>query len=301
MNKIELFNSSLNTTRDDRHFRWKDYRHNVNSLLSSNFDKLEDKDLIVVIGAGRCDDFSLDLLVENFNKVVLTDVDLSSVKEAVDRYDFTKEERSKIFMERVEYTGLEKNQFFEDFEASLLLYKDTESIEGFIDRKLEDLDKYRFLKGYVGQANFVLVTPIYTQLAYQQVLLSCAKLRSTGYPENLLKFVEGYMGEKLVSIFETFNKNIVNALGDGYLFVLSDIFQDYSDSKFMIDVKRRIDSFSKMEELYETYQSHYGYGMGDLGLLILDEQVNKVDSKWLLWPFSKGVDLVVKFAIYKSK
>ncbi|XMB67169.1 hypothetical protein RI065_01225 [Mycoplasmatota bacterium zrk1] len=298
MLNIELFNNSLNTTDENRFLLWKDYRSNVDSILSKTINKTG-KELVIVIGAGRCEDFSLELLVKNFNEVVLTDIDLSSVKESVDRCNLSVDDRKKIKLERIEYTGFEKNQFFNDFEERVINCKSHECLETLLVNRLKGVEAYKFLKSYTNKASLVLVTPIYTQLIYQQVMLSCSKLRVSDYPEHLIKFIEGYMQDKLIDVFRNFNSNLIRTMSE-YLIVLSDIFQDEAKSKFMKEVRNRISDLDKMEEFYDKYQSDYGFGMGDLGLFLLNELVDEVEKKWLIWPFSKGVDMVVKLAIYKK-
>jgi len=54
-----------------------------------------------------------------------------------------------------------------------------------------------------------------------------------------------------------------------------------------------------MEEIYAGYKRKFGVGLGDFGLLNLDEKNHAYLSRWLLWPFDETNVFVVKLKIYK--
>jgi len=202
-------------------------------------------------------------------------------------------------LSKISSNKAKETPFFDGFEKAVLTCKSQSSLEKLINGRLIGLDKYKFLRKYDEMASLVLVTPIYTQLVYQQILILCSRIRSNGYPEHLINFIESYMQEKLVEIIKRFNQNIVRVTKE-YLVVLSDIFQDRSDSEFMRNTKKIIDNKEAMDKLYKEYQSDYGFGMGDAGLFLLNDLINEVEREWLIWPFSSSIDMVVELAIYKK-
>jgi hypothetical protein len=44
----------------------------------------------------------------------------------------------------------------------------------------------------------------------------------------------------------------------------------------------------------------YGIGLGDFGLINLDDKLEVVSSKWVLWPFDEKSSFVVKIQTYKK-
>jgi len=201
----------------------------------------------------------------------------------------------------MDYTGFEKNQFFKDFKERIVNCHTFEKVDQVIGSKLTGLDEYKFLKNYSQQADLVYVSPIYTQLVYNQVLKECAVLRENGYPEHLIKYIESILLDKMVEVIDRFNDNVIRTLKPlGQLIVLSDIFQVDIGSDFYIRVKNGIRNFEVMEEIYEGYKSKYGIGLGDYGLLNLDEKLSSYLSRWLIWPFDNRSAFIVKLKIYKK-
>lgn len=299
MGHIESFNILLNTTKDERYQRWNDFRSKVDSSLLNVIGLLDRKDVAVVVGAGRCEDFSLKQLINSFTKVVLADIDLDAVITSDSYKSLSKEELGKLELIKVEFTGVENSGLFNDFENRIRVCDDFDAIEEIINKGFAGVDKYKFLKSYYYKADLVYVSPIYTQLVYQQIMLTVAKLRTEGFSENLLKYIENLVADKLVEVFRMFNNNL-RRITKGYLVVASDIFQDYSNSNFMINIKKDFTN-KHLDEVYEQYHTDYGFGMGDLGLFLLNESIDLMSYEWLLWPFDSKNDMVVKLSIYKNK
>jgi len=297
MTYIEQFNVLLNTTNEERYQRWIDFRKKIDASLLNVIERLPVRETAVVVGAGRCEDFSLIKLVNSFDKVILADIDLESIVDSVAYKELKKTERGKVELLKIDFTGVENSGLFINLEARLRAADNFDSIEKIINTGFGDIAKYRFLKNSYKEADLTFVSPIYTQFIYQQLMLTVGKLRSTGYPENLLKYIENLVSDKLVSVFKMFNDNL-RKVTRGYLVVASDIFQDYSDSDFMINIKKNFNN-EEIDKIYEQYHSDYGFGMGDLGLFLLNDLMELESSEWLLWPFSSKSDMVVKLSIYK--
>lgn len=302
MKFMEIFNHDLNKSLN---FESKDmdaFRLQVDLILKSLVERLHDNQRVIVIGAGKMKDFSATFFVNSFKEVVLTDIDMLSLNEAVSKLKISDKQQKKITKIRIEYTGFEKNLFFEDFKERILTCHSFEKIDKVISNKIDGLDKYQFLKEYKNSGDLVYVSPIYTQLVYNQVLRECSILRQGGYPEDLLKYIESTMLDKMVQIIDVFNNNIIRSLKDkGYLLVLSDIFQLDNKSDFYLRVKNSIRSHEVMEEIYEGYKEKHGIGIGDYGLLNLDEKLKTYLSRWLIWPLDESTSFIVKLKIYKKE
>jgi len=302
MKKIELFNRDLNISVEDQKTTSTSFKKQVDTNIKSVVDRLENKNKVAVIGAGKMNDFSLPFFVSNFNEVVLTDIDLLSVNEAVRFERFKKNQLEKITKIRIEYTGFEQNLFFKDFKERIVNCHTYEKLEKVVKSKLDGLEKYKFLKNYQNQIDLLYVSPIYTQLVYNQLLRECAVLRENRYPEHLIKYLEEILLEEMVSVIDRFNNNLISTLSEnGMMFVLSDIFQVDVGSEFYYRITPSIKNYDVMEEIYLGYQKKYGVGLGDYGLINLDEKMESVLSKWMIWEYSNDKVFVVKLKIYKNK
>ncbi|KFZ27357.1 MAG: hypothetical protein KQ78_00407 [Candidatus Izimaplasma bacterium HR2] len=302
MKFMEIFNRDLNTSLNQENKDVDAFRLQVDLILKSLVERLNDNKIAIVIGAGKMKDFSATFFVRRFDEVVLTDVDMNTVIEAESKLNLSEKDKKKITKIRIEYTGFEKNAFFQDFKERIINCRTFEKIDQVISSKLQGLEDYRFLRDYEGCGDLVYVSPIYTQLVYNQILRECSVLRENGYPEHMLKYIENTMLDKMVQIIDTFNDNIITTLkDDGYLIVLSDVFQLDKKSNFYLRVKNGIRSHEVMEEMYEGYKKKYGMGIGDYGLLNLDEKLKSYLSRWLIWPYDEDSSFVVKLKIYKKR
>lgn len=277
------------------------YKH-IDSMLKSTFNSMNKKRQALIIGSGKMDEFSLHLFLKTFGKVVVTDIDISSAKRVVSDMDLSKKLKQKLFLEEIEYTGFDQFHFFEDFRTQIANMKSNKEIEIFIDEKIKKIKTYQFLEHCFKKYDFVYVSPIYTQLIYNQVLLECSLLRNAGYPENLLKFIEDKMIDEMIPIIDRFNSNLIKFLHeDGILLVLSDIFEVNVDSDFDRRVKHSINNKDVMDSIYDNYSTKYGMGFGDYGLYSLDERISSLKHRWFIWPFNENTNLVIKLKIYNEK
>ncbi len=301
MKVMETFNRNLNQSLVRESKEISDFKLQIDLLLKSVYERLVESERVVVIGAGKMKDFSLAFFVRNFNEVILTDIDLASVTEAESKVKLSEKELKRIIKIRMDYTGFEKNQFFNDFKERIVNCHTFEKVDQVINSKLEGLEKYKFLKNYSESADLIYVSPIYTQLIYNQVLRECAILRESGYPEHMLKYIESILLDKMVEIINRFNNNLIETLKPkGQLMVLSDIFQVDIGSSFYLRVKNGIKNQEVMEEIYEGYKQKFGIGIGDYGLLNLNEKLESYLSRWLIWPYDDKSSFIVKLKIYKK-
>lgn len=300
MKNIEVFNNQLNRRSYHIDDISNDFNNQVGLLLKSAFSRLERTEKIVIIGAGNLNEISVEFLLKHFNKVILTDVDIDSLTNAVRYLRLPQSLRKRVECRRIEYTGFESNQFFKDFKERLINCHTETKIKQVLDSKLVNLRRYKFLKEE-EDIDFIYVSPIYTQLIFHQVQEECKVLEENRYPKHLVDYIKDYMLGEMPNVIERFNKNIVGKLNSGsILFVLSDIFQLQNKSGFYRRVKNSIKNYSVMEELYEGYKEKYGMGLGDYGLYNLDEKLKSTLSRWLLWPYDEESSFIVKLKIYSK-
>lgn len=298
MSQIEKFNYELNKRSYLDNQQINEYRKSIELLLKSSFSKLQNRGKIVVIGAGNMNEVCVEFLLRFFNRVILTDIDTQSINEMLRYKRLTQQKKQQIEVKKIEYTGFEQIEFFDDFKERLVNCHTKEKIKQVIDSKLEGLETYQFLK-YEKDIDFILVTPIYTQLIYHQVLSECKILEMNGYPDHLINYIKEYMLEHMVDVIDRFNANLVKNLAKGgLLFVLSDILQVENNSDLYRRVVHSVKNYSVMEEVYESYKQKYGMGLGDYGLYNLDDLLPSTLSRWLIWPYDENSSFIVKLKIY---
>lgn len=295
MKLMEKFNNSVNNNTEKRYTKWSSYREEISNFIKVN-SKIEDGK-ILILGAGNLDDIDLNFLNERASMITLADIDIASINNGLSNYSFHKKNIETI---RVEFTGFEKDLFFTNLHKVMLECKSFECIQKFIDKELMNKSEYKFLKDYIKTFDLIIISPIYTQLLYHQFLHSLSILRDNGVREDLIKYAENYLLFYMPNIIDRFNSNIVELLNDdGELFALSDIFEVYVGSDFY---KKYNNDYSNenADAIYDDYVENYGIGLGDYGLLSLEDYVSPKNYKWLLWPFNDEVNMVVKVVSYKK-
>jgi len=297
MKHIEIFNSNLNQDTQKRYERWTDYRAKIDDFLSPILaDSTLEKNQALLVGCGNLDDLNLQTISKLFNKITLTDIDLESVKEGVKRQGIS---NGNLEFTRVELTGFEDSKFFDTFVQVIMETKDQDSIQAYIDGKMKTIETYQFLpdKSY----DLILISPIYTQLIYHQILNITQTLRELGHNPSMLEWLEAYMLDLMPGVIERLNKNIMNILSPkGRLVVLSDIFQSQNGTEFDQLIKKAIQSKKETDKVYQYYQEKYGYGLGDFGLYDLDDSMKVINYRWMIWPFDQDISMVVKIKAYKK-
>jgi hypothetical protein len=297
MKHIEIFNSNLNQDTQKRYERWTEYRAKIDDFLSPILsDSTLEKNQALVIGCGNLDDLNLQTISKLFNKITLTDIDLESVKEGLKRQGILNE---NLEFTRVELTGFEDSKFFDTLVQVIMESKDQHAIQAYIDDKMKTIETYQFLLG--KSYDLILVTPIYTQLIYHQILNITQTLRELGHNSTTLEWLEAYMLDLMPGVIERLNENVKNILSPkGRLVVLSDIFQSQNGTEFDHLIKKAIQSKKETDKVYQYYQEKYGYGLGDFGLYDLDDSMKVINYRWMIWPFDQDISMVVKIKAYKK-
>ena len=301
MSIIKEFNHNLNQSLKRSKTENATFRNTIDVVLKSTILKNVNFRQALIIGAGKTEEFSLCFFMKYFGKVYATDVDIKTLRESIEDLEINAKLRKKLVIQELEYTGFKEHNFFEDFRSEVFKMSSLDQIEVFLEKKMKEIETYYFLPEKVNGFDFIYVSPIYTQLVYNQVLLECSLLRESGYQENLIKHIENVMLDEMVSVIERFNRNIVRLLSvDGTLFVLSDVFEVNVGSAFSRRITSGIQSRDIMDDIYEQYKESYGMGLGDFGLFNLDEMIDEVTYKWFIWPFKEDTNLIVKLKIYKK-
>lgn len=295
MSNIKNFNNMLNNSVKNHNEQNVEYRNQISTFINDIISSNTDLRTCCVIGAGKLNDIPLASLNKAFNEILLTDIDIQSTIKSLNN------SLPKIRFKEVEYTGFEAFGFFDDF-IKIKDLKTNTAIETFIQTKMKEIESYKFMTDSREYYDFIYISPIYTQLIYNQVLLECSKLRKENHTEHLIAFIEQEMLNQMMGVIHRFNANISEiAKQSGIIMVLSDIFEYQIGSPFGRKIEAASSSTKEMDKIHSAYINQYGMGLGDYGLYSMSEICHLESSKWLIWPLIKNKHFVVKCNIYKKK
>ncbi|MCF7925444.1 MAG: hypothetical protein K9L26_02825 [Candidatus Izimaplasma sp.] len=298
MNTLQKFNHNINNSLITNHKLMAPFKRQIDALIRQSIEPLDSKNDFCIIGAGKMQEFSLSFLLSSFQHVLITDIDVETVQNAFNAININQSLKERTHIQRLDVTGFEHINFFNDLATTFQRNMTYQQIDQFVETKMAKIKTYQFLKNQTFDC--IYVSPIYTQLVYQQLLLTCSQLRQQNQPEHFIKYLEQLMLDKMQEVIDQFNHNLVSHLKKAsVLIVVSDIFEIETGSQFDKEVREALND-DHMDQRYQRYVSEYGMGLGDYGLYSLDQLLNKAFDKWLIWPFSENKQYVVKVNIYNN-
>jgi hypothetical protein len=292
VSNIKEFHSTLNSDHHLTNTTKSDcFRNQMYEVFSKAINLCEERDLVCVLGAGQCREIPLSFFESEFENVLLTDVDISALKEQITT--------GSIKALEIEYTGLDDIHFFKEIQNSIFT-EDVLSFSVKVTELLKSVETYEFLKNQFHHVDLVYISPIYTQLIYQQVLKDSEYYQKLGVSEQVLKQLKDIVLNKMSEVIHRFNKNAVSLLKEnGVLVCASDIFEARYNSPFYHEVMNAYE-IGNMDEFYLKYLNQYGMGFGDFGLFDLDQMIDCIDGSWMKWEFDESRVFLIKTKIYKN-
>lgn len=299
MSSIEEFNQIHNQAtkrRDD----WKVYRKDVTSyilsfLTNNNLESFK----TLIIGAGNCDDIDLSMIQKTKSHIYLSDIDSTALDHAVKSYQMDKQKTTLL---QTEFTGLSKSVFWNDFVKSMLQLKTKKEIDKGLNELRNRIVNYSFLETYQNQFDMIIISPIYTQLLFQQLIVNLSVLKSVNYSSELIHHINNNFMQLMPSVIQQFNQNTLALLKiQGTLVVMSDIYEVQNKTPLFQELHEYITQPEQLDFYQKKYLKKYGYGFGDYGLYHLEETVHLKTHKWFEWPFSKEKTMFVKVEIFEHK
>ena len=205
MNAIKEYNELINNSTNDRFTEWSNYRESLTSFIIDFIPK--NTKSILVIGAGKSDDIDLFKISQYTEQLFLSDIDNISLKQAINNYNLS-EKHVTLLVE--EYTGLSSNESWNDFIGAFLKINDLKEINKLIDSFSIVISNNILLNKYKESFDFIIVSPIYTQLVFQQVMTNLTLLENLGYSKNLIEHIKNKFLELMPLIIENFNNKDLN-------------------------------------------------------------------------------------------
>lgn len=299
MNSIEEFNQIHNQV-SKRRKDWKTYRNNVTSYILGFFpnNNLEIFK-ILIIGAGNCDDIDLSMIQKIKSHIYLSDIDRVALDYAVKSYQMDKDKTTVL---QTEFTGLSHSVLWNDFVKRMLKLKTKHEIEKELKELQKRIENYSFLETYQNQFDLIIISPIYTQLLYQQLVLNLNVLESVNYSSELIHYINDSFMQRMPKIIQQFNQNTIALLkNQATLIVMSDIYEVQNNNPLFQELHEYITQPEQLDAYQKNYLENYGYGFGDYGLYHLEETTNLKTHKWFEWPFSTEKTMFVKVEIFEHK
>lgn len=296
MGVIKEFNQICNRS-SKRHDLWKTYRNTLTSYIIDKIDKNPNKiNNLLIIAAGNCDDLDISKIHRKTTKLYLSDIDIQALKKAVSTYSLIDK---NIKLLQTEYTGLDKNNIWNNFVKTIITLNNVDDINKYLDKLKDQIISHQFLSNYINYFDLIIVSPIYTQLLFQQLLNYLTMLANLNYPLELIDHIKSYFLDFMPIIIHKFNQNILKLLkNNGMLIVISDIFEFNKNTELYKEVYPLLNSKITMDKYYEDYHKKYGFGLGDFGLYDLEEELSINTYEWIEWPFSKNKSMIVKIVTY---
>lgn len=290
MNSIKHFNRILNSDEYNRFEQWKNYRNELTNYILNNTENYIDS--LLILGAGNCDDLDISRLNNSSNSLTISDIDKVSLIEALDKYDLV-QENTKILA--FDYTGLDSNLTWNNFIDNMIKAKDIKDIDYYFNKLNMAISNHKF--PLTQKYDVVIVSPIYTQLIFQQGLSNINILHNLNFSFELLEHVKSKLLELMPLVINKFNENLTDILREkSTLIVVSDIFEANHNSIFYQETK----GLKNIETVYENYLKNHGMGIGDYGLSNMSEKLKPIKSKWFEWPFNSDKTLFVKTTLFKQ-
>ncbi len=293
---INAFNRDVNNSGDlnDKFAKWAKHRDRISAFIT-DAQKDNDAQSIIVFGAGECNDIDLHVLADNFKSIILTDVDEEAIRNGLSRQACSKEELAKIEIVQLDYTGFEKEAFFDRLSEQLATEQDIDSICDYVSETVKGIKSNEVPECYKGQFDMAVSCPIYSQLIYTQaevltMILSQFNLYDAHSIEKLKQTVRFGMQQ----IISNYNDLFLSSLkSDGVAVMLTDIIElakgHPASSAIAISAAQKDTDNKQMEK----YVKKYGADFSETGRNDLLKKLRPISEKWSMWPFDTYKDYLV--------
>lgn len=210
---------------------------------------------MLIIAAGNCDDLDISKIHRKTTKLYLSDIDIQALKKL---YLHTLIDKN-IKLLQTEYTGLDKNNIWNNFVKTIITLNNVDDINKYLDKLKDQIISHQFLSNYINYFDLIIVSPIYTQLLFQQLLNYLTMLANLNYPLELIDHIKSYFLDFMPIIIHKFNQNILKLLkNNGMLIVISDIFEFNKNTELYKEVYPLLNSKITMDKYYEDYHKNMG-------------------------------------------
>ena len=164
MDAIKQFNAILNKSTLNRFEDWKEYRNQLTEYITKNI--ADNTGSILILGCGNADDLDLSVLARKCQTMMLSDIDDQALKNAIKKY---KMNSKQVSIKAHDYTGLNSNRNWNNFVNEMIKIDNPEDISSFFNEIETTINGHNFSE-FETTYDVIIISPIYTQLLFQQGL-----------------------------------------------------------------------------------------------------------------------------------
>ncbi len=235
------------------------------------------------------------VLAGEFKSIVLTDVDEEAIKNGLKRQQCSEKELAKIEVVQMDYTGFEKEAFFDRLSEMLATEQDIDSICNYITETIRNIESNEMPSRYKGHFDMAISCPIYSQLIYTQTEVLAMILSQFGlYDAQAIEELKKTVRIGMQKILTDYNDLLLSSLNsEGTVVMFTDIIElakgHPASSAIAISAAQKDTDNKQMEK----YVKAYGLEFGTKGRDDLLKKVILKTNLWSMWPFDDYKDYLV--------
>jgi hypothetical protein len=292
------FYEIVNLDRDiDRRHRWRKHREQTSKFINEVVSLMKNRKSVGVFGAGNCDDFDVELLTANFEKVYLLDIDTEAVERGISHLN--EDHKKKIQIIEVDFVNM--SDFRNEFVRKLNSEESKKKIVKYL--RSVHLVNEEFLKNFKEIFNVTIVSAIYTQLFYNECLIILEE-HGTYLTQKEIKDIIIDLAYVRDQVVKSFNELVHSCTCEkGYMIQWTDLIEVNKNNTWILlefekihNQKEKIDYIGK---LCGTYGIPSGVNGCKQFIKLIDKNEEILLSYWR-WRFSDQKNYIVA-GIYGQK
>ncbi len=292
---VECFNHDVNQSHDpdDKHRRWSDYRQQVNRFMDDHLDRLQSRERAIVLGAGSLNDIDLKKLCDDFAEVVLSDIDTDSIQQGIGLFHLNQEQNKKVAIVRHNYAGDSSDSFFKSLEKLARHQASPQAITDYLSQAMTEMQPEILPDGQTF--DLVISCPVYTQLIFTQLEVFLEILQTYGlYPMDELNHVLTAAHQAMGHLIRRYNNQLLSLVQpDGLVITLTDLLEIRSDDPALDELKKQLSQDELNEPAVRDFSEKHGLSLAWTGYEDLLGKIERVDSRYLIWPFDRKKEYLV--------
>ena len=288
---VDFFNNDVNNSTDqnERYQKWSGYRRKITEFVAAEVSKNMTNGRAIVFGAGALNDVDLSFLCDAFEEVVLTDIDEKSMHAGIERQNLTKEERSKITTVKMDCSGVQTAGLFDKLEEMAAKSSSPAVLTEFMTTAISLLRPDYKKAERLGEFDFVLSCPVYTQLVYTQIEFFLKILYDCGLYEyeDLNRILAG-AHKAMRPVICNYNDLLISRMkDDSVIAVFTDIAEISTDNGKLNIINKLLQADNVDYHEVERYVSENGLEFAILGRDDLKSKVQIYKQMYTMWPFDE--------------
>jgi hypothetical protein len=285
---MKLFYEQMNQGREaDRIGKWISHRQEIKFLIEQSLGKLSEKDEIIILGAGNCDDLDLPYLADKFRTVALADIDHDSMQTAASGLEPLLHSKIKL-LDSLDFTGLDQIDFYTRLQN--LLEHQTPAIQlvAFLEEISIEVARKPVLAHLRKRYAAVISSAVHTQLFYLHALSMFAIYANLYGKHDVKLIVEGIAALRDFLIRQYNDMLFSLAKSNGVVIIWTDIILLDEQTDFIKEKLYALLNEKERVEFMLRSMGSYGIESAVLALQDLNDKMaveGKLLRSWL-WPFN---------------